>query len=145
MATAIAIVAIAVLQTARRPAAASPLWFSVAAPENAILSGDPALSAISPNGRNLVFVAADSNGTTQLWLRSFEGLNAHPLPGTENAEVPFWSPDSKSVGFFADGKLKKVAISGGAPDALCDAKSGRGGAWSRNGVIVFAPTGQGPL
>jgi len=73
------------------------------------------------------------------------GGTAQPLAGTEEGFHPFWSPDSRMIGFFSDGKLKKIDASGGPAQALCDAGSGRGGTWSRDGVIIFAPSPNGPL
>jgi len=119
--------------------------FSIAAPENVTFSSDAAFSAISPDGRTLAFVATDSSGTSQIWVRPLESLAPRPLAGTENATLPFWSPDGSQLGFFADGKLKKVPIAGGSPEAICDAGDGRGASWSRDGVIVFAPQASGPL
>lgn len=72
-------------------------------------------------------------------MRPLDSLSAKPLPGTEGTQDPFWSPDSRFVGFFAGGKLKKIEASGGPPQILCDAPAPSGGAWSREGVIVFAP------
>jgi Tol biopolymer transport system component len=96
--------------------------------------------AVSPDGKQVVFGAIADNKTSQLWLRSLDSLTARPLAGTENAIYPFWSPDNKSVGFFAAGKLKRISISGGPATTLADASQGRGGTWSPDGVIVFAPT-----
>jgi eukaryotic-like serine/threonine-protein kinase len=97
--------------------------------------------ALSPDGRTLALVAYwDQNSKYVLWTHAVGGRGATPVPGTEDASYPFWSPDGRSVGFFAQGKLKKVDLSsGGAPQVLCDAPHGRGGAWNRDGVIVFAP------
>jgi Tol biopolymer transport system component len=92
----------------------------------------------------IVFVAADSAGTAQLWLRSLESLGARPIPGTDNPTKPFWSPDSRWIGFFAEGKLKKARPQGGV-ETVCDAINGRGGTWSSKGVIVFTPSGEGPV
>jgi serine/threonine protein kinase len=94
---------------------------------------------ISPNGERMVF-SATSDGKTQLYLRAQDSLSVQPLPGTENAGFPFWSPDSRSVAFFADGKLKRIDISGGPPVTLCDAATSRGGSWGSSGIIVFSPT-----
>ena len=80
-----------------------------------------------------------------LWLRSLDSLTARPLPGTEGASFPFWSPDSRFIGFFAGGMLKKVNLSGGPAVDLCAAPDGFGGSWSSEGAIVFAPTGNGAL
>src|SRR5206468_3310493 len=68
-----------------------------------------------------------------------------PLRGTEEAMFPFWSPDSRSIGFFAGGKLRRIGVEGGPVQTLCDAPEGRGGTWSHDGVIVFAPSNQGAL
>jgi eukaryotic-like serine/threonine-protein kinase len=96
-------------------------------------------SVISPDGRRLLINARDSSGKVLLWIRSLDSLTAQPLSGTEYASSPFWSPDSRSVGFFAGNKLKKIDVSGGPPQTLCDAGVGASGAWSRDGVIVFSP------
>ncbi|GAB4325125.1 MAG: hypothetical protein Kow0074_18560 [Candidatus Zixiibacteriota bacterium] len=96
--------------------------------------------AVSPNGRYIVFAAVDSLQTPTLWLRPIDRLSAQQLPGTELAWYPFWSPDSRYVGFFTqNGKLKKIDVTGGPPVVLCDAQSGRGGSWNQNGDIIFSP------
>ncbi len=101
--------------------------------------------AVSPDGRRVAFTASDALGKTQLWVRALDALAAQPLAGTEGASFPFWSPDSRSVGFFAEGKLKKIEASGAPPQTLANAPNGRGGAWSRDGVIVFTPDIASPL
>ena len=83
--------------------------------------------AVSPDGRMVVFAASRAAGRSSLWMRAFDSFTSQMLPGTEGASFPFWSPDSRFVGFFADGKLKKVDLSGGAPQAITDAPAGRGG------------------
>ena len=93
---------------------------------------------MSPDGRHIVFVAR-AKAAYQIWLRPVATLAATPIQGTEGGTFPFWSPDSRSIGFFADGKLKKVQIAGGPPIVLADAPSGNGGSWSRDNVILFAP------
>jgi eukaryotic-like serine/threonine-protein kinase len=103
------------------------------------LSPASATPVISPDGSRLVFGARDDKGREQLYIRPLSSLTAIPLSGTENASYPFWSPDSREIGFFADGKLKKIDANGGPPQILCVATVGRGGAWSKDGVIVFAP------
>jgi hypothetical protein len=100
--------------------------------------------AVAPDGRRIAFVSMSGNGTTQIWVRSLDTLAARPLAGTEGANSPFWSPDGRFLGFFADGKLKKVDIVGGPPITLSDAPDGRGGSWNQEGVILFSP-GTGPL
>jgi Tol biopolymer transport system component len=99
--------------------------------------------AVSPDGRQVVFLAVSDEGRAQLWLRSLDSLASQPLTGTDHGSHPFWSPDSKSIGFFAAGKLKKMDISGGRATILADASSPRGGTWSQNGIVVFAPTAYG--
>src|SRR5206468_7037990 len=99
--------------------------------------------ALSPDGRYLIF-AAQVDGTQRLWLRPLDAIDPQPLPGTEDAQYPFWSPDNQYIGFFAQGKLRKIAVSGGPVQTLCDVSNGRGGTWNRDGVIVFAPLGASP-
>ena len=102
-------------------------------------------AAISPDGRLLVFPASSKERGIQLLIRPLDASEARPLPGTDHAAYPFWSPDSRSIGFFADGRLKTMFVSGGEPLDLCDAPNGRGGTWSREGTIVFAPSLQSAL
>jgi Tol biopolymer transport system component len=92
--------------------------------------------AVSPDGRSLAFVATQE-ARTMLWVRPLDSLAARPLPGTENSSYPFWSPDNRFIGFFADNKLKKIEVAGGPPQVICSANQGRGGTWNRDGVIVF--------
>jgi eukaryotic-like serine/threonine-protein kinase len=94
--------------------------------------------AISPDGRRLAFVAAAQDGGTALWIRSLAAGAAQQLTGTEGALYPFWSPDSRQVGFFQASKLKSVDPSSGAVQILCDAPGGAGGAWNNRGTIIFA-------
>ncbi len=109
--------------------------YNIAPPENGAVHS----FAVSPDGR-LVTIALTVKGKRELWLRPLDALQAQPMPGTEDAIWPFWSPDSRYIGFFAQGKLKKIAASGGPPQSLCDA-DGRGGSWSRNDIIVFSNGG----
>ncbi len=94
--------------------------------------------AISPDGRRLAFVAVAQDGGTALWIRSLAAGAAQQLTGTEGATLPFWSPDSRQVGFFQASKLKSVDPSSGAVQVLCDAPVGYGGAWNDRGTIIFA-------
>jgi dipeptidyl aminopeptidase/acylaminoacyl peptidase len=111
---------------------------------NTPATSDPTSLALSPDGRRLVFVASSEN-QQRLWLRPLDAVTAQPLVGTEGARRPFWSPDSRSVGFFADEKLKRIDIIGGPPQVLASAPMGMGGTWNRDGVIVFAPSWQASL
>ncbi|MGH9955584.1 MAG: protein kinase domain-containing protein [Pyrinomonadaceae bacterium] len=125
----------------RAPADERVLRLSLLPPEKATMSDGIVTSfAISPDGRRLAFVAS-SDGQNRLWVRSLDSLTAQALPGTEgasSASAPFWSPDSRFIGFGAGGKLKKIEVSGAPPQTLCDASTMRGGTWNRNGVILFA-------
>ena len=94
--------------------------------------------AISPDGNAIAFVA-EGEGKQFLWVRPLQATAAQALAGTEGAYYPFWSPDSKFLGFFANGKMKKVEASGGVVQTLCDSPFGRGGSWNRDGVILFTP------
>ena len=120
--------------------------FSVFPPDNGnfqtpLLTGSaaPVGGAISPDGRTLAFTATDATGKDLLWLRPLSSSTARAVPGTENAALPFWSPDSKSLGFFGPGKLKRLEVASGALQDLCDVRRGHGGAWNRDGIIIFAP------
>jgi serine/threonine protein kinase len=115
--------------------------FTVDAPPDTAFTNSFAATAVSPDGRYLVFGASRDSARSSLWLRPLDSLAARPLPGTESANSPFWSPDSKSIAFFADRKLKRVELLGGAPLVLCDAAADLGasvgGTWSRDGIILF--------
>jgi eukaryotic-like serine/threonine-protein kinase len=100
----------------------------------------PESFALSPDGRQIVFVAAGEDRQQRLWLRSLSATTAQPLTGTEGARLPFWSPDSRSVGFFASNSLQRLDLGGGTPRILAAAPYGEGGAWSTGGVIVFGPS-----
>jgi serine/threonine protein kinase/Tol biopolymer transport system component len=100
-------------------------------------AGPPVLS---PDGASIAFTAMGADGKTIIWVRPMNMLEAHALPGTEGAVFPFWSPDGRSVGFFADSKLKTIDLNGGSALAIADAPFGRGGAWGAGGVIVFTPS-----
>jgi serine/threonine protein kinase len=102
--------------------------------------------ALSPDGHMLAFVSPDeASGANMVSVQRIGSSAVTLLPGTEGASYPFWSPDDAFVAFFADDKLKKVALSGGAPQPLATATSGRGGSWSHTGVIVFSPQAAGWL
>ena len=126
------------------PAPSDPLTFAIAVPEGATITapggpvGQPWL-ALSPDGRVLAFIAVSADGRQQLWTRPLASTNAQPLPGTDGAQAPFWSPDSRSLGFFARGKLKVVDATGGSAQIVTDAPGFFGsGSWNRENTIVFA-------
>ena len=122
------------------------LRFTVSAPPGMSLSGQGGGKiALSPDGQRLVYAMADSTGASHLWLRPLNALTAERLSGTDGGFSPFWAPDSRQVGFFANEKLKKIDVTGGAVLTLCDAPDGRGGTWNREGTIVFAPDWLGGL
>ncbi|MBI4468216.1 MAG: serine/threonine-protein kinase [Acidobacteria bacterium] len=133
----------------RAPAEVHPVRAFILPPENSSFNfagANVGPLVVSPDGRLLAFVASTAEGKKLLWVRSLDSLSARTLAGTEDALYPFWSPDSRSLGFFADGKLKKIDAAGGPALALCDAPAGRGGTWNRDDVIVFAPNkGNTPL
>ncbi len=99
----------------------------------------PGPAVLSPDGRRIAFVARDGQGGSGLWVRPLDALQAVPLQGTEGAWYPFWAPDSQHLGFFADGKLKKMDVNRGTILTLCDAPNGKGGTWNSAGIILFTP------
>jgi eukaryotic-like serine/threonine-protein kinase len=133
----IAVLVLAIAYFRRAPIEGQAVYFSISPPEDPTLGLNEA-PAISPDGRHLAFVAVDSSRGSQLYLRALDSPIAQALEGTEGASQPFWSPDSRFLGYFAQGKLKKIPVGGGPPQTLCDV-GGQGGSWSRNGVILFSP------
>jgi eukaryotic-like serine/threonine-protein kinase len=122
-----------------------PLQFKIDPPPAAdFLLESGGGSAISPDGRTVAFVAV-SRGGPKLWVRPLDAVVARELPGTENAQYPFWSPDSKSIGFFANGKLQRLELAGGPPVTLAATPNSGGGTWSSKGIIVLAPTASSGL
>jgi hypothetical protein len=116
----------------QQPSEPQTLRYSIALPPKTTLDG----MSLSPDGRYLA-LALLSEGKTNLWLRALDALASQRLAGTDSARFPFWSPDNRFIGFFADDKLKKIAVAGGTPQTLCDAPRGVGGAWNGDGTIVF--------
>ena len=113
--------------------------FSVGPPEGGSFGGAPAQPqlAVSPDGRHLTFGASAGALSDHLWVRSLDSVAARPLSGTQGGAFPFWSPDGKQIGYFAEGKLRKISISGGPPQTLAEGDH-YGGTWNREGVILFS-------
>jgi serine/threonine protein kinase/Tol biopolymer transport system component len=119
---------------------------SILPPPGSPVYPDSAAVAISPDGTMVAFlVGTVPQSASQLWVRSIDSLEAHRIADGDDARLPFWSPDSRRIGFFTSDKLKTIAVSGGRAAVLCDAPGGRGAAWAPSNVIIFAPDAGGPL
>jgi len=119
------------------PPAPTAMRFHVEAPTGVVSFGSP---RISPDGLNIAFDGVDTTGTKMIWIRPLNSLDARPLPGTEGCNRPFWSADSRHVGFFAGPKLKRVPITGGPPITLCEFSRGSDGVWGAANMILFDGT-----
>src|SRR6185295_12383807 len=123
---------------------AAPLdVLSVLPPDGTMLDHGEA-PQISPDGRRLAVVATDAAGRSAIYIRGRDSLVARPLPDTDGASLPFWSPDGGKLAFFAQGQLKTIAVSGGSPHAIARAPLPRGGSWSRDDVILFTAEPNSP-
>jgi Tol biopolymer transport system component len=138
VALAAAIVLASYLTSVRGAKPAGPMKFAVNAPEVGTVVLDGSAGAISPDGQLFVLTLADSSGDMRLWIRRLDTLALRPLAGSENATLPFWSPDSRHVGFFKDKGLWQVPVDGGPAERICNAPDGRGATWNRDGTILFA-------
>jgi len=121
---------------------------NVAPPEdrNFLVTGSHAGSlSLSPDGSKLTFVASSGSGRPSLYLRALGSTKPQLIPGTEGATFPFWAPDSRQLAFFADAKLKKLNLNGGAPMTVATATEARGGTWADDGTILFAPDTQSAI
>jgi Tol biopolymer transport system component len=147
--TAVSVVALAALAAAtylRSAPSAGAVYRAMIVPP-AELAGVPALHlALSPDGNRIAFLApGGADGRTMLWVRPLDGLTAQSLVGTDGASAPFWSPDSSKLAFFANGKLKTIAVSGGETQTLADAAGVPPGAWTQDNDILFANGSASPL
>jgi serine/threonine protein kinase len=130
---------------ARRPEPPAVLQATLDLPSGVHFEPITVAFALSPDGKQLAFVASRGDSDPQLWIRSLDKAKAQPVEGTTDASFPFWSADSKSVGFFANAKLEKVDLASGTVTSLADAPNGRGGSWNADGTILYAPTNIGGL
>ncbi len=147
-ALALAAAALAGLLLVRRSTVLPVIRASILAPDGADfistrINAGPV--EISPDGLRLVFTARRGEGPNVLWVRNLADSAARPLVGTEGAERPFWSPDGKFIGFFADRALRKIDANGGPVFKLAEASESRGGTWSQDGVILLTPDSRGPV
>jgi Tol biopolymer transport system component len=143
---AVAITGVSVWNLKPSPVVARPLTRTVInLPPGQRLAGlnEPGLEqlvlALSADGNQLAYVATTQGGTPQIYLRAMDSMEARPIPGTEGAAGPFFSPDGRWLGFFADGKLKKIPLTGGVPQTLADASIPLGASWGSQHTIVFSP------
>ena len=121
---------------------------SITAPEGSrfeTFGGNIGSLTISPDGKWITFAASAPDRNTMLYIRPLDSHGSQPVDGTEGASFPFWAPDSRQIGFFAGGKLKKIDRTGGAAISVCDAPNGRGGTWNQDGIILFTPETQTPI
>ncbi len=135
----IAGIGIATIHLTERPAPRPVVRFHVLPPEGGAFPGTTPRMAISPDGTQLAFQFPGNQGRQQIWVRRLDFTESHPIAGTEDAETPFWSADSRSIGFFANNKLKRVDAAGGPVQTLCDGPGNDGGGtWNLDGTILFS-------
>jgi len=136
--------AAALLGPLGKPSPPRTIRFSVTPPEKAAFVTFPEAGslALSPDGKSLALIASTERKRS-LWVRRLDALTATELAGTVGAVSPFWSPDGRFIGYFAGGKLQKIAANGGPPQALCDSAAGSAGTWGRDGTILFSEFGAG--
>jgi len=123
----------------------APMQLSLLGPEGVSIRPSAEGVAVSPDGAMVAVVCRDSSGGEALWLQSLATGTSRLVPGTSAGDYPFWSPDSRRLGFFAEGRLRVVTLATATVENLCEALDGRGGSWSPRGEIVFAPTSSGGL
>jgi Tol biopolymer transport system component len=139
LAVAIALVQAVLPYLRSAPAPPRPIRFTIEAPADTVLANTAGRMsiALSPDGHSLAFMGSKAGAPQQIWVRSLDVLEARPLSGTEGVTDLFWSAGGEHIGFFADGKLKKVAAGGGPVQSLCEALNATGGVWSKDDVILF--------
>ena len=140
-AAAVAALVFAIGYLRRAPRVSSPIFAAIPLPEKTFVES----IAFSPDGRTLAFTAGRAGAQPGLWVRTLGSPAAHMVAGAEEASFPFWSPDSRFIGYFTQGSLKKIDPTGGPALTVCDAARGVGGTWNRDGTIVFGPTPTSPL
>jgi eukaryotic-like serine/threonine-protein kinase len=131
---ALAAVGLGVAWTRRAPAPLEITRFAIPLPDG---TSNPTTPQISPDGRKVVFVAGDTDGKRQIWLRTFDSLTPRALGDADANTRPFWAPDSRSIAFMVEGKLRRQDVGGGPAQTICDAPRGSDGTWSADGVILF--------
>jgi Tol biopolymer transport system component len=129
----------------RKPAPQTVMRTTMVLPPKTSSDGANNPIAVSPDGSRVALAATGAEGKMRIWMRSMDGLEMTPMVGTEGATLPFWSPDGRFIGFFADHKLKKIPSAGGSVLTICDAADGRGASWGAGDVIVFSPGPFSPL
>ena len=132
----------ALIDSREAPHQTGTTHFLISSPETLSINGFP---SISPDGKQIVFSAADPAGKQSLWVRRMDSPILQRLDGTDRAGFPFWSSDSRFIGFFADAKLRKIDLSGGPAVSLAEAPRAQGGTWNRQGTILFASDFRGPI
>jgi hypothetical protein len=141
------LIALSLIYFRSAPGESTAAEFAIGPPDGAMFASgtgtDAPFPVISPDGRHIAFIALNDGGGRRIWVRSIDSAEARVLPGTEGAQFPFWSADSRNIAFFAGGKLSTVEFSGGPVQVLCDAPAAEGGPWNREGTILFAPNGGG--
>jgi serine/threonine protein kinase/Tol biopolymer transport system component len=132
-------------QSPAAPAYRSAIILPTAASAAGTVPVPPARFSLSADGRRLAFVALSSSGVTQLWVQRLDADSGEPLAGTEGAAAPFWSPDSRFIGFYAGASLKKIDTAGGPPLTLAPTTGNAGATWNRDNTILFSTTGRGSV